>query len=118
MKFTYLISAWMICVALTGAERAWANETVIAGVGTMSCGKFLEYRASRDQTVDLALRSWLQGLLSGMNVQLIANKRQARLLPDSDTIMAYVDKHCRDNPLSDPFSGGMKLHREMKPAPG
>lgn len=117
MKLVHLTSAWMICMALTGTGRVFANEMVIAGMGTMSCGKFLEYRASRDATVDVGMKSWLQGLLSGMNVQLIANNGQARFLPDSDTIMAYIDKHCRDNPLSDPFRGGMKLHREMKPAP-
>jgi hypothetical protein len=109
------ISLFMVAMFAVGGPVI-ANDKVVTGVGIMSCGKFLEFRASREEMMDMALTSWLQGLLSGMNMQLIVRREPSKALPDPETIMAYVEKHCRDKPLSNPMGGALGLYRELKAA--
>ena len=36
------------------------------------------------------------------------------LIPDGQTLLIYMDKYCRENPLKGPMEGGMQLFLELK----
>ncbi len=105
------IGGLLIAVALScaGVAHAQSDGQALAGAGTTSCGRWLALES--DSTAHLMLVSWAQGFLSGMNMaDYIATKQPFVLLPDSDSIMAYVNKYCRNNPLKKPFQGAMQLY--------
>ena len=64
--------------------------------------------------------SWAQGYLSGTNdFRARALKAEAKdlvLVPDLDTILAYLDKYCRENPLNNVADGSSALYIELSRA--
>lgn len=104
------------CVLLSFPCTGQSAETqVLSGAGTTSCGKYLA--RGEDKTFDRLFVSWAQGFLSGMNMatyRLINTPFLA--LPDGDSIIAYLDKYCRDNPLKSPVEGAIQLFGELRPA--
>lgn len=59
---------------------------------------------------DLIMTTWIQGYLSGTNTQrFIDTKVEMRHQPDSESIIAFVDKFCRDNPLKSVYEASIAL---------
>jgi len=57
---------------------------------------------------------WLQGYLSGVNVTRASAKRtELRRLPDIPSMLAYMDKYCREAPLKDVWQGAEALLIEL-----
>jgi len=53
----------------------------------------------------------LQGLgVSGVRAAF----KQLVVLPDSETILLYVAKYCKENPLKKPTDGATDLHVELR----
>ena len=104
-----------VCAIISVAwypEVQSAESLPVDGVGTTSCGTYLEY--STDEEFSNIYVSWTQGFLSGMNLaDRIANKEFV-FLPDELSIKAYLDKFCRDNPLGTPFEGSIHLYRKLR----
>lgn len=91
-----------------------ADKYVFPGAGATSCGSWLKLRAEGDEMLGFIVTSWVQGFLSGMNVQRYRlAKKDMVLIPDSPSIQAYVDKYCRDNPLKTPFEASISMYREI-----
>jgi len=109
-------AALLITFPLLSASAQAADDRYgIAGAGAASCGAWIEARQADDRSTNLMLTSWLQGFLSGMNTQrYLLTKQEYSLIPDSPTLLAYVDKACRDNPLSNGYVVAMRLYQEMQ----
>lgn len=91
------------------------DRFAVAGPGATSCGKWIEARALQRKEVDAVLTTWIQGFLSGMNTQRLAHSNQeVSLIPDPPTLLAYVDKACRDNPLDQVYLIAIKLYQDMQ----
>ena len=59
---------------------------------------------------DMIMVTWIQGFLSGTNTQrLIDSDRKMKVQPDSQSITAFVDKFCRDNPLKTVYEASIVL---------
>lgn len=96
-----------------GSAQAQAPlNGAMAGVGTSSCGKYLESRA--DPVSDLMIKSWAQGFLSGLNFATYFSKQRLAILPDAQSMAAYLDKYCRENPLKEPWMGAFDMFNELK----
>lgn len=55
------------------------------------------------------------GYLSGLNIEQSQGKTQMMvMLPDGDSVMAYLDKYCRENPLMYVYNGGLDLFFTLK----
>lgn len=67
------------------------------GVGTLSCGKYLQLRAEKIEVQDGALVSWIWGYMTGFNMEV--RQPTIREWPDQPSTLTYIDKYCRDNPL-------------------
>jgi hypothetical protein len=107
---------FVVAIALVLASQivcAQDNQgTAIAGAGAFSCGKYAGQVAFRSPTI-----LWMQGMLSGLNTARAIEKKPMFLLPDSDSIGLYLDKYCRDNPLSSIYEGGITLWVDVSRRP-
>lgn len=108
----------IVLAASVPAAAFGASDHVISGAGSASCGKYLEDRASGSQLVKALYWSWLQGFLSGANIHAAVYDEELMVaIPDSETLLIYVDKHCRDNPLHQVHQAAFALYRELPRLP-
>lgn len=89
---------------------AWAQRAaLVRGAGLTGCGAFLE-----DRKLDRYKQfytQWVHGYLSGYNI--FSNRVALQKIPDEATIDAYLQKHCRDNPLDDVMGATVFLIRDL-----
>ena len=71
-----------------------AQDVFVIGLGSNSCGKWLEAKTSPNAR--FAYRSWVLGFLTGVNWHTTG--RQATV-PDPEAAVAFVDRYCESNPL-------------------
>jgi hypothetical protein len=110
MKFTHLLL--VLFVATLSSNTAWSQENrqfQIVGAGAVSCGRYLSLTTNQSQLVEL----WTQGFLSGMNLYRHFGTQKAVLLPDAPSMKAYMDKFCRENPLSRYDEGAALMFIEL-----
>lgn len=87
----------MTVLVLSIASAHSQRNSPVGGAGGMSCGDYLESRSKNSGPMNSLLQSWLLGYVSGYN-QFSPNKI-VNNIPDPPTLLAFVDKHCRNNPL-------------------
>lgn len=95
-----------IAVALTWSCVASWGQVLITGAGTLGCGEYIEHRLSANSAQDSIYATWTWGYLAGYNMYTKQKKIDP---PDKATVLAYLDKHCRDNPLENVMQGGIRL---------
>lgn len=104
------VSIMTICTGITHAEPKFA----IAGAGMVSCGQYLKSSKTTKEMSDMMVVTWVQGFLSGTNTQRFwEGQKEMKLLPDAESISAFVDKYCRDNPLNNVYQASMDLERNL-----
>lgn len=82
----------------------------VAGMGATSCGQYLKPPGSTKDASDIVVMTWVQGYLSGSNTQrFITDKTVMKKQPGGETIIAFVDKFCRDNPLKTVYEASIAL---------
>jgi hypothetical protein len=101
--------AAMLLVTTLNAGSAIGQAGLFRGGGTTSCGGYLAARASGDIPKANQIVQWGWGYLAGHSVA--SNVETAP--PDDDTMRAYLDKYCRDNPLKDAVHAFHALNREL-----
>jgi hypothetical protein len=85
----------------------------VRGIGTFDCGKYLKYRKNADEAQDDIFVSWVWGLLVGYNI-FKDEKRDSTVSPPSkESVLAFLDNYCRNNPLRSVLSGSMALVDEL-----
>ncbi len=90
-------------------------QNQIAGAGNTSCGKYVEFRTVKADMLETMILSWSQGFLSALNLVIsTSNNRKPFMLPDPPSIMLFLDKYCRDNPLKIILDGNVELYAEIK----
>jgi hypothetical protein len=82
----------MLCCLLAVATSSIAQDVVVNSFKDTSCGKWASLRARSDN-----LAFWARGFISGYNWFNVTNQVTRDL--SNETIHAYIDKFCRDNPL-------------------
>ena len=107
--FTFALAIF----AATECHAQGSNETVLIGVGTGSCGQYLQLRAAHSPKFNDSFEGWISGFVSGTNHARFTITRSLKLLPDGPSMLAYVDKFCRENPLKTVFNGADALFAEL-----
>ena len=97
----------------TACHAQGSKEAALVGVGTGSCGQYLQLRAAQNPQFNDSLEGWISGFVSGMNHARFSITRNLKLLPDGPSMLAYVDKFCRENPLKTVFNGSDALFAEL-----
>ena len=93
---TVLIVLGLMLPSFGEAQGTSKLKGVVAG----SCGEWVEWR--EDKSFDILIKSSVVGFMVGMNVmRALATKGNSEgvNIPDATTIVLYVDKYCRENPL-------------------
>src|SRR5690349_16216805 len=109
-----------VVVALSLFKPVSASEFVIIGAGaTQSCGDWAHSRRAGAEEVDqwkaLILASWIQGYSSGINAAYGALDKKLYLkLPNTPTMVAWFDNHCRANAWDDMHQAAEVLMKELR----
>lgn len=89
------------------------------GTGTMSCGKFIEYKTMGNKPqLDLFVQ-WTWGFLSSYNIRGNFGTNYSNVspvinnLPDSETVILFITKNCEKNPLDTVLISVMKLGKSL-----
>ena len=93
-----------------------SKKSTIVGVGAIECGIWIKGRSAHDEKIDNLFLAWLQGYLSGLNGQRILDSRNdTASVPGPDSVLAYIDKYCREHPLETVVAGATMLYGEIAP---
>jgi len=84
----------LFLLAFSPSWLSAAENVLVFGGGTLSCGKWLESR--NDLATYYQLRQWVFGFVSGTNYS--APRKQSNP-PDSEAGVAFIDQYCKNNPL-------------------
>lgn len=82
----------------------------VVGYELMSCGRFIE--GKDHPAVQQSVSSFARGYMSGANMMRKDGKEVRGELPNS-TILLYLEKYCRENPLSSASDGVINLSIEL-----
>ena len=108
MKYT--TASVVIAIAFLGAFQAHAQRTGgMYSSGNKNCGDYLEDMKNPTSGDYYAIWTW--GFLSAWNTY--GTRAQVQGDVSKGTILAYLDKHCRNEPLSFVGSGIAKLAKEL-----
>ena len=101
----------LVFLAIASCAQVQAQRTGISiGVGNFGCGEYLEDRKKGSTTQDGITATWVWGYLSAYNQ--FSTLPQVKP-PDMPTVLAYLDKHCRDYPLTTINLGAIALIGEL-----
>lgn len=96
MRKPFAFVALLLGTAGCFAVDAQAQSFMTRGAGTTGCGTYIEWRSSGNKPSVSQVVQWTWGYLHGYNVYTLSAKIDP---PELDTVAAYLEKYCRDNPL-------------------
>ena len=97
MKYFTAVLCVVACVAYAEAQEAH----IFALDSTISCGKWLDASKQKGRAADNS-ENWILAYASGF---AIGRRNNYWRDVDSASILHWVDKYCRENPLSSPTHG-------------
>ena len=109
--------ATCLLVLLVGTADAQDRRPAIVtmnGVGTHSCGKYLEFRKAGNEEMTNLYQQWAAGYFAGYDDAITKPGMNTYLSADLETYTAWLDKWCADNPSSNVFAGLMKLRLKLQ----
>lgn len=87
----------MISAAVLAPHAEAQRQGLVFGAGTVGCGVYLQDRANRLTVAEHQYAQWAWGYMASYNS--FSTQPQVPLVEES-TLLAYLDKFCRDNPLN------------------
>lgn len=99
-----------VLLAVATATPASAQRPFTSGgEGTIECGRYLQGRENRANGDNIV--GWVWGYMTAYN-QWSAFP-PINDFPADHTVLAYLDKHCRDNPLDRLLQGVVQLVADL-----
>ncbi len=98
MKKIIVVFLTLFSLGQVAAQEAIAGY----GIGAGGCGEYLEHRKRDDRVAEGAYLNWVYGFFSARNYYE-AGRGGRQILKETipgATVLAYVDKVCRDHPLA------------------
>lgn len=83
---------------------------MIYGAGSFSCGKWLENRREQGGWAQVANTTWVAGYVTAAQDHGGLNLKTS----DTNAMEAFVDKHCRENPLDSILDASRALVRALQ----
>lgn len=109
MKRNYIAIFCMGLAALSAGGQGRSDKGVYT-YELMKCGPFME---NKDNAyVKHSVSSYARGFMSAANYMRSDGKQVSDDLPDS-TVVLYMEKFCRENPLLDVRTGIILLMRDL-----
>lgn len=92
---------------LLSASAVAGNEFSGYGIGSASCGKYLQ-DSSGNVTIAANYDWWLAGFVTGANLQ-----KQRSITIDLDGMTSWVTSYCQRNPLDTFMTAAVELDKEL-----
>jgi hypothetical protein len=92
----------LLCVS-SHAQEPWAGY----GVGAQGCGKYIEQRRTPNKYYDDLVGMWFYGFITAYNYY--GNTPQVKRNVEQETVLAFLDKYCREAPLASVSAGALEL---------
>jgi hypothetical protein len=113
----FLVAA-LAALLFTAVPAARAQDAVMVGPGTVSCGTYLSRRAA-DPGIELLFFSWAQGYLSRMNYYetQLAGLNRMNLKPSGFGIpqqIEWVNNYCSTNRTQEYSKAVFELYRRIR----
>ena len=105
MKHIAAVSLSLFTVLTAVAQTSAPTK----GHGAVPCGTYLQDR--KDEFESSGYVAWTMGYMSAYNT--FANGAKVKKIPSRETIHAYLDKHCRENPLDLVQDGVDRLRADL-----
>ncbi|MFC5607763.1 hypothetical protein [Variovorax soli] len=106
----------LAAAAFVIATNLAAADAVVVGAGaSVKCGDWLADRSTSGRVTRAMFAShWIQGFLSGINTERLAQKARPQFdVPSHDVLNAMLDKHCRNDPLQSVWEASMDIASEL-----
>ena len=118
MKFW--IVKFVVVFTILLSTLSFASEVQpIMGAGTQSCGKYLQYRESKNDAETYEILHWVLGYISAYNEYVDTSEDGITAVTGttpSSFLKPWLDKYCSENPLKNPYRGVSQLIKELKKA--
>jgi hypothetical protein len=101
-------------VSASAQERKPNTLVDVSGVGTHSCGVYLEYRKTNNDEMTNLYQQWAAGYLVGYRSAMTKPGTVTNLSADLETYTAWLDKWCADDPTSYVSAGLAKLRTKQQ----
>jgi hypothetical protein len=101
----------LLSVVLLASLPLVAEAQGVLVAVTNSCGTYLQHRQQGIASGSDVYAIQIRGYLSGFN--MATSGTPTRSMPEAETVLAYMDKYCRDHPLDDTFLGMGALVRDL-----
>ena len=106
---------FVLLLSISSVVHAQSQDVLINGLGTMSCGKFIEHK-NRNYKPQLDMYvQWTWGFLAAYNLRGSFGSKHTNVsptitnFPDSETVILFITQDCEKNPLSNVAAVVMKL---------
>lgn len=103
----------LFCSSLLASSASVRADPVnVQGFEDMSCGAWVSSTSSPEARAQYL--AWFRGFVTGVNFADSKHQISVAQMPSNDTVSLYVDKYCRENPLSIFPGAAFKLVRELR----
>ena len=110
------IAAGLLVLLVGTASAQDRRPSVVAmnGVGTHSCGKYLEFRKTGNEEMTNLYQQWAAGYFAGYSGAITKPGMTSHLSADLETYTAWLDKWCADDPSSNVDAGLIHLRLKLQ----
>lgn len=119
------MKTYLLCAVLgLASSAALAQKAVITGHGSTACGDWVHVADSTKGSINsgnmgdaankIGMGQWVMGYLSGINSARIERNRETYDLPNYNTMEAFVNKACSENPLQNLYQAAMQLQLAIR----
>ena len=105
-----LIKTSVFCTSLLLSCTA---NSQVKTFGDFDCGYWVKNRNTQSYA-EMGMRTWVTGYLSGLNAALASPKNDPLVRLSADQVYLWMDKYCRETPLSNIQLGANKLYEELE----
>jgi hypothetical protein len=103
-----------LALALAAAAQDRRPAVVaVHGVGTHTCGKYIEFKEENNETMRHLYQQWAAGYMAGYGSAVTKPGSSSTISADLSTYTAWLDKWCADDPSSNVLAGIAQLRQRI-----
>jgi hypothetical protein len=117
MRCVFAAALLVACGLVVAQESETSSPTIwVAGIGNQSCGALMKFLdgPEANETIERFVMSWVDGFVTGLNIERAIRGGSQVKPPDHPTIKLYLVKHCRENPLDTAGTAAAHMARELR----
>jgi hypothetical protein len=111
----FLILVLSLLGAIVGSCLGFAgekNSVPVFSYDDTSCGAWVQ--SASDELGRAQYLSWFRGFVSGYNYGSEGKQVPLEAMPNQETVALFIDKYCREHPLSPFIGAAFELVKELR----